>query len=129
MSIYIFNCVKKIGVNAFVNCSTLSTIELPAELEQLSAGAFNNCSSLNKITINSKLKNIGDYAFAGTKITELYIPETVERIGYGILQASFNLKKITVPYVGGERGSNAVFGYFFAFDNSNISNLYGCHNS
>ena len=114
--------LKNLGAYAFSNCSMLNQVTLPDKLENLGNFAFSSCYSLTKLTGGNNMKTIGEYAFAGTKINELYIPDTVESIGYGILQASFNVQKVTVPYLGGTKDDNAVFGYFFAFDNNTHSN-------
>ena len=61
--------------------------------------AFNGCSNLATVTFNSRntSKAIGDYAFAGTQISALTIPETVESIGDHAFDGCTSLTNIEIP--------------------------------
>ena len=61
--------------------------------------AFNRCSNLATVTFNSRNASslIGDYAFAGTKISALTIPETVESIGNHAFDGCNSLTGIVIP--------------------------------
>ena len=61
--------------------------------------AFNGCSKLATVTFNSRNASrlIGDYAFAGTKISALTIPETVEAIGNHAFDGCKSLTGIVIP--------------------------------
>lgn len=52
---------------AFGDCSKLTKITLPDELETIGKNAFSNCSSLTSITLPASLKSVGDQAFLGLK--------------------------------------------------------------
>ena len=61
--------------------------------------AFNGCSNLATVTFNSRnaAKAIGDYAFAGTNISAITIPETVESIGISAFSNCSSLNGIAIP--------------------------------
>ena len=61
--------------------------------------AFKGCSNLATVTFNSRNASrlIGDYAFAGTKISALTIPETVESIGNHAFDGCESLTSIAIP--------------------------------
>ena len=61
--------------------------------------AFNRCSNLATVTFNSRNASslIGDYAFAGTKISALTIPGTVEAIGTHAFDGCESLTGIVIP--------------------------------
>ena len=85
---------------AFANCTSLKSIQIPANVEKIGIGTFKNCSQLSTVTFepNSKLKTIGGYsdtswtsevgskhygAFADcTSLCEIKLPATLTSIGY-----------------------------------------------
>ena len=67
------NTVKTIGYQAFYNCSFLTSIIIPDGVVSIEKEAFCNCHSLEAITI----------------------PKTLNSIGYGVLQNSCTIDKIT----------------------------------
>ena len=68
-----------------------STLEIPEAVTTIAAGAFVGQSAITKIEFNDKLVEIGDYAFAGTGLTELVLPEGLEKIGaWAFLGKSFD---------------------------------------
>lgn len=84
----------KLEDNCFVGCVSLTTVNLPDELEEIGNGAFAGCEKLTHISItsSSKLNAIGHNAFDGCKAftsikvednaaTGLVIPATVAYIG------------------------------------------------
>ncbi|MBE6339961.1 MAG: hypothetical protein E7069_04385 [Bacteroidales bacterium] len=92
--------ITKIGVDAFAG-NPISHIELPQSLRYLSGfagtkittinipatvevgdNAFAGTESLSHITIEDGVKRIGDRAFNGAKVSDFYIPASVEHVGY-----------------------------------------------
>ena len=49
----------------------MSVIEFPAGLEEIGVYAFQNCTSLTSITIPASVTFIGKYAFYGTSLTSV----------------------------------------------------------
>lgn len=56
--------VKYIGVQCFIGCSALSTVNFP-RIEELKEYSFNNCSFLVSVTLGPNLKQLYPYAFYG----------------------------------------------------------------
>lgn len=55
--------VTNIAVDAFYNCSGLTSVELPAGLTSLEDWVFENCTGLSTLSLPSSLTLIGSYAF------------------------------------------------------------------
>ena len=110
--------VTEIGVNAFYNCSSLTTVTIPntvrsigssafsgaaiteivipGNIEKVGAEAFIGCKSLASVTIEDGVKELGNVAFAGTAIKEIVIPDSVTHIGGGLFQYCENLEKVVL---------------------------------
>lgn len=75
-----------IAGNVFNGCTSLekvnSTVKgeanFPTTLQLIDSSAFLKCNQINKITLPDGLKGIGNSAFAGTAITSIDIPNTVQ---------------------------------------------------
>ena len=57
--------VTDIGAHAFQNCSSLTSITIPAGVKSIEMCAFYGCSSLTSITIPAGVKSIEDFVFDG----------------------------------------------------------------
>ena len=55
--------VTSIGTQAFLNCSSLTSIDLPASLTSIGFSAFQRCSSLTSIELPASVTSIGSNAF------------------------------------------------------------------
>lgn len=78
--------LKSLGSQVFLNCRSLRSIELPEGLTTISYQALSSCYSLSSVNFPSTLETIGQYAFLETALTEVHIPESVQRID----QSAFN---------------------------------------
>ncbi len=85
-SIVIPDSVTSIGTGAFSTDVSLSNVVLSKNLEIIGDGAFINNESLSSITLPNSLKTIGQYAFSGSGLTGLIIPDSVEYIGEGAFE-------------------------------------------
>lgn len=66
--------VTKIGLRAFTACSNLETLTFASnsQLQIIGLDAFSDCTSLSSITIPASVTNIGNWAFSGcTGITQV----------------------------------------------------------
>ena len=124
---------------AFNNCTSLTSIEIPASVEKIPGGAFCGCTSLTTVTFEegSQLKTISGYYFKSstsndyygsgafsncTALTSIEIPASVETIGAAAFKGCSSLATVTF-----EKGSqlktigggylNTSYGFYGAFSN------------
>jgi hypothetical protein len=72
--------VYSIGEGAFRSLN-ISSVKLGALIEVIEDYAFCECSRLESVEIPETLSVIGDYAFFGTKLEEIYFPMGLDEIG------------------------------------------------
>lgn len=107
------NNVTEIGAFAFA-ASTLNVNTLNLNgITKIGKGAFYGLSGLKSIEIPAGLTEIADYAFAGTKITEIIIPSTVTKIGAHAFEGCTSLERVTFVVDGGT-GCSEIGNYAFA---------------
>ena len=74
--------VTIIGICAFRDCSSLTSVTIPNSVTSIGSGAFDGCSSLTSVTIPDSVTNIGDCAFCDcSSLTSVTIPNSVTSIG------------------------------------------------
>ena len=92
------NSVVSIGLGAFFNCSTLTSINIPESVTSIGVSAFQNCSSLTSVYIPKGVTSIGFSTFANcTSLTSVHIPESVTSIGGGIFKDCTSLTTVYIP--------------------------------
>lgn len=90
--------IKSIDVNAFMDCTELSGIELSEGLTEISSAAFKNCSTLTSFDIPQTLNKIGASAFYGCEaLTQISIPSAVTEISLGAFYNCKNLTTVIIP--------------------------------
>lgn len=98
----------RLGDDAFLGRSKISTFNLPSSLTLIGNAAFKNCAALTSIKLNNGLQNIGKEAFTGTKLTSIDFPSSLRMIDDAAFFECkiFNLKlNAGLQYIG-----NAAFG-------------------
>ena len=73
--------VRRIGVEAFKDCTEIEKVILPDSLEVIGEAAFEGCGSLTEVEGGSRVREIRDRAFAGCPIATIHIPASAEKIG------------------------------------------------
>ncbi len=73
----------KICVDAFRNCSSIASVQLPDGLEQIEARAFQNCRKLKQITIPASVTGIGDRAFDECQNLQIQLESQQVSLGRG----------------------------------------------
>lgn len=72
---------------------------IPDGVHTIGSDLFWDNDNIRKIVVTEGVRNIKRGAFYGCEnLAEVYIPSTIESIGYRILGHSFNLEKITGPF-------------------------------
>jgi hypothetical protein len=90
--------VTSIGVAAFDNCTSLTSLTIPDSVTSIGDWAFAYCSSLTSVTIPDSVTSIGDYAFyACNSLTSVTIPDSVTIIGDQAFTSCSSLTSVTIP--------------------------------
>ncbi|SEL15971.1 leucine-rich repeat protein [Ruminococcus albus] len=63
---------ESIGINAFANCKSLVSIDLPTANTIIGASAFANCEKLQQVVVSDYLTTVGKGAFGGCWVLSLY---------------------------------------------------------
>ena len=86
-----------VGKYAFSDCLGLKVVNIPASVTEIQGYAFYH-APIEEVNFaaGSKLTTIGDYAFRGSVITEISLPEGLKTIGASAFQES-KLTKIVIP--------------------------------
>lgn len=74
---YLSKNIEYIGEGAFYDCNFYGLVLMPAELVEIGDHAFFE-AKIDKLVLNEKLRIIGNKAFAGNDIVDIYIPATLE---------------------------------------------------
>ncbi len=112
--------VTEIADSAFENATWIKSIEIPASVTRIGNNAFNGCTNLASITFaeNSKLNDLGAYAFAGTPITTISLPNSLKELkGYTFYNCT-ELTSVTLPNKLEKLGAYNSYGASYDF--------YGC---
>lgn len=102
------NCTKITSVNlpegilcligeCFRGCSGLTSINLPDGITELGSNCFSGCSKLTTITLPSTLRYLDQFVFDGTGIENIIIPDSVIAIGSGCFRNCTKLKSVVLP--------------------------------
>ena len=90
--------VTNIGVSAFWDCASLTSITIPDSVTSIGRFAFFWCDSLPNITLPDSVTSIRESAFDGcTSLTSITIPYSVTSIEFNALRRCTNLTSITIP--------------------------------
>ena len=96
-SINIPSSVTSIGGEVFSGCSGLTSIDIPSSVTSIGRYAFSGCSGLTSINIPSSVTSIGDFAFAYCSgLTSIDIPSCVTTIN-GLFLGCSGLTSIDIP--------------------------------
>ena len=90
--------VTSIGQQAFVNCTTLESVEIPDSITRMGYWAFSGCSNLKQVKLSKNLKYINMDCFSEcSSLESIVVPEGVTQLAPGAFMHCTNLKKIELP--------------------------------
>ena len=97
-SISIPSSVSTISDQAFYGCSGLTSVTIPDGVTSIGNEAFRYCSNLATVVIGDDVKTIGNNAFEGCyALTEVTLGKRVETIGGWAFYYCNNLPSIAIP--------------------------------
>ena len=86
--------VTDIGSGAFFKCSQLKRVKISDSVTTINYDTFSRCTNLSDVILSESLVEINDNAFWGCAITELILPEYVEKIGGGAFRDCSELSSV-----------------------------------
>ena len=132
--------LEKIKVNAFVNNSSLKSVNIPAKVKKIEAQAFASCG-LTELVIQEGVQTIDNYEFNSNSLQNLTLPSTITSIGNNAFLYNSNLQSITCnaatpPTLGDNAFSSGIMpsikvplasiaAYRKAYGWKDFSNYYG----
>jgi len=115
--------VKSIGVNAFRDCSNLTSINIPNGITIIRNGAFMGCK-FTSVTIPDSVTTIEDQAFSQSGLTSIIIPKNVTSIG----ALAFYCFKLTSVTFQGNIPANKFGGSGWSVFQGDLDKIYLARN-
>lgn len=110
-SVSIPDSVKNIGGNTFAGCTNLTSVKIPDGITSIDYGAFTECESLTSINIPDSVTNIDDWAFGNcSSLSSVVIPDSTTYIGMYAFYWCTNLETVIF-------GKNVEEIGWYAFEN------------
>ena len=89
--------VVSIGIEAFKNRSSLTSVTIPNSVTSIGNSAFYECTGLTSVTIGNSVTSIGDHAFLLCRsLTSVTIPNSVTSIGDHAFTTCDKLTSVTI---------------------------------
>ncbi|GAA0744998.1 leucine-rich repeat protein [Clostridium oceanicum] len=97
-SIEIPGSIKSIGKDAFYNCDNLTSATISEGVENINDTAFYKCSALKSVIIPKSVKRIGDHAFYNcNSLSSLKILDGLKELGFGAFLHCEKLTSVDIP--------------------------------
>ena len=91
-----FTAITTIPSNAFLNCTSLESVELPYTITAIGTSAFDGCTALRNTNLPGALTSIGKYAFRSSALRSVTIPASVTSIGAEAFYGCSSLSSLSV---------------------------------
>ena len=89
--------IESLGPFVLSGCTSLQHVKFPKHLDTIPPSMVSGCKSLEYIELPSSVKSIGNWAFSGTAIRSLQIPEGVESVHSHVFSYCDHLQDIVFP--------------------------------
>ena len=122
-SVTIPNSITSIDGHAFQYCSALTSVTIPNSVTSIGYEAFENCTGLTSVTIGNSVTSIGSYAFYECSgLTSVTIPNSVTSIGDYAFHSCSGLTSVTIG-----NSVTSIGDYAFHGCKSLTSPVYNAH--
>ncbi len=101
--------VTTISDGAFMKCSGITSVVVPAQIKTIGAYSFKWCEGITSIVIPSTVECIGEQAFAASGITNITLPDNLTEIADELL-SNTPLTSINIPVTATRIGDMAFYG-------------------
>ena len=101
--------LERIPDEVFVDCASLTEVQLPDSLDYIKDAAFSGCESLASISLPANLTMIGPNVFSNCGLTHITLPSKLETIDISAF-SHCPLQSVVIPASVTRIGSGA-FGY------------------
>lgn len=129
--------LRKIGAQAFFNCTSLSSVEIPDGLTHIGLYAFSGCKALVSLRLPDSITTIQSNAFASCEsLKQINLPASLTHLGHSVFHGCkaladekgyVRINKILFNYYGAERNISLPEGIEFiadlAFKNTGIISI------
>ena len=89
--------ITEIGLEAFENCTLLTSVNIPDGVTKIGSYAFMNCTMLTSVKIPDTVTEIKNSAFNGCEsLTSVDIPDGVTKIDHDTFNGCTSLKTVTI---------------------------------
>jgi hypothetical protein len=85
-----------IAKNTFLNCSSMTTVNIPVAVTKIEEGAFKNCDKLVAVTLPSGLVELGMSVFENSGLQSITLPPEVTAIAQKAFYSCRNLVSATL---------------------------------
>ena len=122
-SLPVLEGTKGIGDAAFINCETLTDIELPDSVENLGKATFYNCKRLNNVIVPDSVTYLDENVFAlCSSLTNISLPKGLKSIKDGAFVGCTNLTAVALPSALETIGDSA-FSFCINLETVKMSNM------
>ena len=81
----------------YLNGSEITELTIPNTVDSIGDWAFVQCSNITSVNVPEGVKYIGRGSFNNTGITQISLPSSLTGIGWAVFLGCNNLKNITIP--------------------------------
>ncbi len=97
-SVAIGDSVTSVGINCFMNCTSLTSVSIPDSVISIGTSAFSGCTSLASAAISNSVTSLGLAVFEGcTSLTSVTLTESVDTISVSLFEGCTSLTSVTIP--------------------------------
>lgn len=98
------HAVTAIGMHAFKGNQKLTSVTVPAGVQEVKGGAFDHCSALKEVSFSEGLRSIQSTVFwQCKKLKTVRLPDSLTEMGNGVFAGCSGLKTVTLsdnhPYL------------------------------